>query len=115
MYVVIITRPNISQPITTNKNSLVIPFLHPISLYRVVHAFRINDNKTLRFLYIWDRYRYIRDRHLIVDDTGCTEELKKPQPEKSTLRQIWNDIKNVLPNIVTISGAVAQITNLFSH
>jgi hypothetical protein len=42
------------------------------------------------------------------------QELSKPEPDKSALGNLWSSIQNVLPQIVTISGAVAKIVTLFA-
>ena len=40
------------------------------------------------------------------------EELNKPQPEKSTLRKIWEGIEKTLPSIITQSEVIAKIAPL---
>lgn len=41
-------------------------------------------------------------------------ELKQKQPDKSKVRQIWDGLVDVLPDIATIAGASAKIAGLFS-
>lgn len=43
-----------------------------------------------------------------------TDELNKPQPDKSKLKSFWTGIQNVLPSIVSISESVAKIVTLFA-
>jgi len=43
-----------------------------------------------------------------------TEELNKPEPDKSRLKSFWSGIQNNLPSIVSISESVAKIVTLFS-
>ncbi len=43
-----------------------------------------------------------------------TQELTKPEPDKSALGGLWSSIQSVLPQIATISGAVAKIVALFA-
>jgi hypothetical protein len=42
-----------------------------------------------------------------------TEELNKPQPDKSRLKSFWSAIEKALPTISTIAGTVAKIAPLF--
>ncbi len=41
------------------------------------------------------------------------KEVNKPQPEKSTLKEIWGGIEKTLPSIVTISDVIAKLAPLF--
>lgn len=43
-----------------------------------------------------------------------TEELNKPQPDKSRLKSFWSGIQNALPSIASISESVAKIVSLFT-
>jgi hypothetical protein len=43
-----------------------------------------------------------------------TDELNKPQPDKSKLKSFWSGIQNALPSIVSISESVAKIVTLFA-
>jgi sugar-specific transcriptional regulator TrmB len=42
-----------------------------------------------------------------------TEELNKPQPDKSRLKSFWSGIEKALPSIASVSEAVAKIVTLF--
>ncbi len=43
-----------------------------------------------------------------------SEELSKPAPDKSVLKQCWEGLTAVLPDVATIATAGAKIANLFS-
>jgi hypothetical protein len=45
---------------------------------------------------------------------NLTEELGKPEPDKSRLKSFWSGIEKALPTITSIAGAVAKIVPLFS-
>jgi hypothetical protein len=45
---------------------------------------------------------------------NLTEELTKPDPDKSRLKSFWSGIEKALPTITSIAGAVAKIVPLFS-
>jgi hypothetical protein len=42
-----------------------------------------------------------------------TEELNKPQPDKSKLKSSWEGIERLLPSIATVSASVAKVVTLF--
>ena len=42
------------------------------------------------------------------------EELQKPEPRKSVLRNTWDGILKVLPAVTTIAGAAGAIAKLFN-
>lgn len=43
-----------------------------------------------------------------------SEEIVEPKPDKSKLKSIFEGIKTILPDIVTISSSLAKITQIFS-
>jgi hypothetical protein len=43
-----------------------------------------------------------------------TEEINKPQPDKSRLKSFWSGIQNVLPSIASIPGSVAKVVGIFN-
>jgi hypothetical protein len=45
---------------------------------------------------------------------NSTEELSKPQPDKSMLKSFWSAIEKVLPAITTIAGTVTKIAPLLT-
>jgi len=45
---------------------------------------------------------------------NLTEELSKPEPDKSRLKSFWSGIEKALPTITSIAGAIAKIVPLFS-